>query len=295
MLEIFWTVLQGILNLVKIPFYICIGVFVLFCFLCTIWIVIGLFSGKRFKKGEHVHLKKKSVLRRLFVDLPKQYVEDMFDRDPEFFRHQGMIIFEGRQGAGKSIAMVEQANRLLEEYPKALCTSNMDYEYQDKALKDWRMLMSFKNGIFGVVVLMDELQNWFSSMDSKNFPPEMLSVITQNRKNRRVILGTAQVFSMLAKSIRLQTSEVRRCATLLGCLTIVRRFEPILDSEGNVVEWKRRGMYFFVHDKKLRESYDTWKVIERFRDVGFQERAVAPEVTTNTYVVTPVVTGKNKK
>ena len=68
-------------------------------------------------------------------------------------------------------------------------------------------------------------------------------------------------------------------------MTLVRRFEPILDSEGNVVEWKKRGMYFFVHDKKLRESYDTWKVIERLRNVGFQERAVVPEVTTNTYVL----------
>jgi len=285
MLNVFWKVTQGILSLVKIPFYILVGCVVLFIFLCTIWVVIGLISGKRFKKGERVRIKKKSFFRRIFIDLPKQYVEDMFDREPDFFRHQGLVIFEGRQGAGKSIAMVEFANRMLEEYPKAICTSNMAYKYENKALKDWRMLVSYKNDIQGVVVMIDELQNWFSSNDSKNFPPEMLAVVTQNRKNRRIILGTAQVFSMLAKPIRTQTTEVRRCSTLLGCLTLVRRFEPILDSEGNVVEWKKRGMYFFVHDKKLRESYDTWKVIERLRNVGFQERAVAPEVTTNTYVL----------
>lgn len=56
------------------------------------------------------------------------------------------------------------------------------------------MLINYKNGIKGVIVLMDELQNWFSSNDSKNFPPEMLQVITQNRKNRRVILGTVKTF-----------------------------------------------------------------------------------------------------
>ena len=86
--------------------------------------------------------------------------------------------------------------------------------------------------------IMDELQNWFSSNDSKNFPPEMLGVITQNRKNRRIILGTSQNFYLLAKAIRSQATEVRRCSTFLGCLTIVRRAEPILDSEGNVAEWK---------------------------------------------------------
>lgn len=140
---------------------------------------------------------------------------------------------------------------------------------------------------------MDELQNWFSSNDSKNFPPEMLSVITQNRKNRRIILGTSQVFNMLAKAIRTQTTEVRRCTTLLGCLTLVRRLEPILDSEGNVVEWKKKGFYFFAHDKKLRESYDTWKVIERFKNVGFQKREIVPEVTNNTYILQK--TGKKGK
>ena len=118
---------------------------------------------------------------------------------------------------------------------------------------------------------MDELQNWFSSNDSKNFPPEMLSVITQNRKNRRIILGTSQNFYLLAKAIRSQATEVRRCTTLLGALTIVRRFEPILDSEGNVQEFKYRGWYFFVHDKELRDCYDTYKVIDRFKDVGFKE------------------------
>lgn len=76
------------------------------------------------------------------------------------------------------------------------------------------MLMSYKNGIQGVIVSIDELQNWFSSNDSKNFPPEMLEVITQNRKNRRIILGTSQNFYLLAKAIRSQATEVRRCSTL---------------------------------------------------------------------------------
>ncbi len=291
MMKMFLTILTGVVNLLKYPLYFCVGIFALFVVLCTFWVVVGFAQGRRFKKGEHKKQKKRSVFSRLLVDLPKQYVDDMFERDPEFFRHQGMVIFEGRQGAGKSVAMVEYATRMYEEYPKSICTSNMAYTYEDKALKDWRMLMSYKNGIQGVIVMIDELQNWFSSNDSKNFPPEMLSVITQNRKNRRVILGTAQVFCMLAKAIRTQTTEVRRCTTLLGCLTLVRRFEPILDSAGEVVEWKNRGFYFFVHDKKLRESYDTWKVIERLRNVGFKDSVETPDVVNNTYIVQ---TTKNK-
>lgn len=179
--------------------------------------------------------------------------------------------------------MIEFAMRMQQEFPKCLCTTNLGYTNENTELKDWKMLLNYKNDIFGVIVIIDELQNWFSSRDSKDFPPEMLEIITQNRKNRRILLGTAQNFYLLAKAIRSQATEVRRCSTLFGALTIVRRFEPILDSDGNVKEFKKLGWYFFVHDKELRESYDTYKVIKRLSKVGFQERS--QDVTTNVYNV----------
>lgn len=292
MWEISLNLLKGMFALFKYPVYFLLALFTLFVLLCSIFVVIRLAQGKRFKKGKHNIIKKSSFFKRIFIELPRQFVDDLFDKDPEFFKYQGLIIFEGRQGAGKSIAMIEYASRMLEEYPLAICTSNMAYANEDRPLGNWRMLMDYKNGIRGVVVIMDELQNWFSSNDSKNFPAEMLQVITQNRKNRRIILGTSQNFYLLAKAIRSQATEVRRCTTLLGCLTIVRRLEPILDSEGNVAEWKKRGMYFFVHDKKLRESYDTWKVIESLRKSGFKDLLPSPEIVSKTYIIDKL---KNKK
>ena len=123
-------------------------------------------------------------------------------------------------------------------------------------------------------------------MTVKTFHP----IITQNRKNRRIILGTSQNFYLLAKAIRSQATEVRRCSTFFGALTLVRKFEPILDSEGNVQEYKRRGWYFFVHDKELRESYDTFKVIERATKVGFQD---VPKIEENN--VYNLINVKGKK
>lgn len=285
MFDLFLSMLKVFWEFIKYPLFLVFGILFLFLFLCFIFVIIGLISGKRFKKGKHNIVKKHGFFRRIFIDLPKQFVDDLFAREPEFFKYQGLIIFEGRQGSGKTTSMVEQAMRMQKEYPLAKCTSNLGYTKQDIALTDWRMLISFKNDIKGVIVLMDELQNWFSSNDSKNFPPEMLQVITQNRKNRRVIMGTAQNFYLLSKAIRTQTTEVRRCSTFLGCLTIVRRFEPILDAEGNVAEWKNRGIYFFVHNKELRESYDTFKVIERLKNVGFQDKQPDNEFVSNTYII----------
>lgn len=280
----------ALISWLKYPILFVIFLIVLFFVLVYINIFIGLLKGKRFKKGVHNRVKKRSFFRRLFVDFPHRVSDDMFDRDPEAFRHKGVVIFEGRQGYGKTIAMCQFAREMQKEYPKAMCISNLDYKWENATLKNWRKLIDYTNGKHGVIAIIDETQNWFSSNDSKNFPPEMLEVITQNRKNRRIILGTAQNFYLLAKAIRSQATEVRRCATILGALTIVIKVEPILDSDGNVKKWRHRGMYFFVHDKELRESYDTYKVIKSLRKSGFQERSA--DISQNTTII---LNNQNKK
>lgn len=283
-MKIFFQIMWAFVSWFKYPIFIILALFVLFYILVYINIFIGLLQGKRFKKGEHHRIKKCSKFKRLFIDLPKRVADDMFDRDPEQFRHKGVVIFEGRQGNGKTIAMCHYAREMQKEYPKAKCMSNLDYKYENKPLKNWRNLINYSNGKYGVIAIIDETQNWFSSNQSKNFPPEMLEVITQNRKNRRIILGTAQNFYLLAKAIRSQATEVRRCTTLLGALTIVRKVEPILDSDGNVKQWKHRGFYFFVHSNEIRESYDTYKVIKSLAKSGFQERQQDINNTTNVFI-----------
>lgn len=282
-MKIFFEIMWALISWLKYPIILLVALVVLFFVLVYINVFIGLLKGKRFKKGQHNKVRKRSVFRRLFMDLPHQVSDDMFNRDPEQFRYKGMIIFEGRQGEGKSIAMCQFAMQMQKEYPKSKCISNLGYSYENDVLDDWIKLIDYENGKYGVIAILDETQNWFSSNQSKNFPPEMLEVITQNRKNRRIILGTAQNFYLLAKAIRSQATEVRRCATLLGALTIVRKYYPVLDSDGNVKEWKYRGMYFFVHDKKLRDSYDTYKVIKSLRKSGFQERS--PDISSNTTII----------
>lgn len=295
MLSMIWSVIKVFVDFLKYPIFVILGLILIFILSCLIFLVKGLLEGRRIPKGGRRKLKEPNLLVKLFYLVPKQFVEDLFNRPEDFFKYQGLIVFEGRQGMGKTISMVKFMQDMQYEFPNALCTTNLAYTDENKPLKTWKMLINYKNGFKGVIVAMDELQNWFSSNDSKNFPPEMLSVITQNRKNRRIILGTSQNFYLLSKAIRSQTTEVRRCATYFGCFTIVTRVEPILDSEGSVVEWKKRGRYCFVHNKELRDSYNTWKVIERFKEVGFKEEVSTTDVTTNTYLLSEKKKGLFKK
>ncbi len=267
LLENFW-------NLLKYPVYLALILVALILLSVLIFFIIGLLDGKKLKRGRHKKQHDSNLLWKIFIEAPKQFVNDMFERDPDFFRYQGLILYTGRQGQGKTVTMVRDMLMIQKEYPLCKCITNLEYAHEDCALKDWRQLITYKNGIYGVIVGIDEVQNWFSSKQSKDFPPEMFEVVTQNRKNRRVIFGTTQNFYQPAKDIRAQCTEVRKCMTLGGVFTIVHAVRPVLDAEGNVQEWKHVKWYCYVHNKEIRESYDTYKVIESLMKSGFKERTL---------------------
>ena len=260
----FWSLLKYIL----IPFAVLLFLIGSVTFLNFVY---SLASGVRKPKGKHVVVKKPGFLKNMFWLFPRQFVKDYLSRPADWFKYQGVIIFTGRQGSGKTVALVEFTRRMQKEYPDCKCISNLAYQYQDEELSDWRQLIEYKNGHKGVIVQMDEMQNWFSSNQSKDFPPELLEVITQNRKNRRVILGTSQVFTRLSKPLREQATEVRKCITICGCLTLVHRVRAELNSSGDVEKWKHVGFYYFVHTPEIRNAYDTYHVIESLAKSGFKE------------------------
>ena len=113
-------------------------------------------------------------------------------------------------------------------------------------------------------------------------PEGMLEVATQNRKNRRVICCTAQVFTRVNKGLREQVTNVYEPHTFLGCFTVVFKKKYKFDSEGQVAESKFKGMYCFVHTEELRNAYDTYKVIHTLAREGFKE--IQPAPVTNVYV-----------
>lgn len=59
---------------------------------------------------------------------------------------------------------------------------------------------------------------------------------------------------------------------LIICGAIVHRQKPTINADGEVEKMKSLGWYCWVHDKKIRESYDTYKVIETLVKTGFVPR-----------------------
>lgn len=242
-----------------------------FIFSSLIWFCYFRFIKKvKPTKSERRNYKTGFFLKRLFIDFPRQFIYDKLTLDPNTFQEYGMHLLCGEQGSGKTSLMAYLIRKYKYMYPRLKVRSNFNCSMQDFELNSWKDLTLDTNGIYGELDCIDEVQNWFSSNQSKNFPPDMLTVITQQRKVRRCILATSQVFTRVAKPIRENTYLMYYPFTVFGCLTFVRVYKPILDEEGKLKEKKLRKFFFFVHDKELREMFDSYKTICSLSDSGFQ-------------------------
>lgn len=264
----------------KICVYFCISIapFVVFVVAFLLyWRFIGKIEPIKNEKGKY---RERNFLIRLFIDFPKQLAHDLITIDPNTFREYGMHLLCGEQGSGKTTLMAYLVRKYKTIYPRVIVRSNFSCSMQDYELTSWEDLTLDTNGIYGEIDCIDEIQNWFSSNQSKNFPPDMLTIITQQRKVRRCILATSQVFTRVAKPIRENTYLMYYPFTVAGCITFVRVYKPVLDEQGNLKERKLRKFFFFVHDEELRSMFDSYKTICTLRDSGF--KPLSEQIKTET-------------
>jgi len=229
-------------------------------------------KGSRIKKSISKY-KKPSIIRRIFLQFPERLSKDIYNREPGEFKEYGLHMFCGEQGSGKTTSVVHLLQLMKEKYPKCLIRTNMNYLHEDGKLTHWKDLVSNSNGIYGQIEVIDEIQTWFNSLQSKDFPVEMLTEISQQRKQRKMLVGTAQVYSRIAKPIREQTTFVYMPFTILGCFTIVRVTKPQYWDDKNQKFTKYLKNYFFIHTDSIRNSFDTYMKIQKYSEDGFKSEA----------------------
>lgn len=204
-----------------------------------------------------------------------------FDKlHPEYFHPDGTIVFCGAQGSGKTLSAVRYVLKVLEAYPKATLISNVDIKGVpyfpfiglEESLDEYP-----SNGEFGTVMLIDEIQVEFSSLESKNIAPSKLAIISQQRKRRIHIVGTSQLFTRISKAFR----EQIRCAVDCSTLPLFKHIQDnriidfdrcAYDINGNLTETAYKGRFLWTRKPELFEAYDTTQIIERKGDNTINER-----------------------
>ena len=253
---------------------------------------------------------------------------DFIKEHPDYFNPDGLLIFCGSQGSGKTLSIVQYAKKCLLRYELCVFCTNVEIKdfptncyyrfekYKDsnnieysvtnyylinsndlvRSVKTWfengeqqckiedfgaigfnghivieynglDCIKELQNGIYGVLYLIDEIHLEFNSLESKNIPIEIMIEVSQQRKQRKHIIGTSQVYMRLAKPFREQISNVVLCKNYFKCIQFNRLIdgETAQEVDGKLV-FDTTQIKIWFHSPKLYKSYDTYKKMKRYRD-----------------------------
>lgn len=196
------------------------------------------------------------------------------ERDhPDHMRVNGLMAFCGSQGSGKTLSAVLYLQALMDYYPQLKVVSNvslnpdvfdLDRVKRYEGLQD---LTDLDNGPYGVVYLLDEIQLEFNSLESKQMNMPIFEFVCQQRKARKHIIGTTQVFGRLAKPFREQFKYAICCRKIIGSLFAqdVYKAENVAFEDDIRTELVKAGTFRYFASPEDFSKYDTYEQISRVR------------------------------
>lgn len=234
-----------------------------------------------------------------FIKWRMSYKKEELTHAPAF----GTAVFCGSQGSGKTLSAVQYTERVFQYSSRAILVTNValnsfpvnaymcdngdiryisndrycgqDYiglHYNDDDFKKpviqytgLEQLTKLKNGKYGVIYLIDEFHLELNSLESKNIPIEVMTELSQQRKQRIHIVGTSQVFMRLAKPLREQIANVILCKNYLNCIQLNKMAlgDEIVEKDGEV-KANIKSVSLFLHRPKYYAEYDTYAKMKRY-------------------------------
>lgn len=182
--------------------------------------------------------------------------------NPDYFYPAGIWVFCGPQGSGKTLSAVKMLKKILKAYPKVMLVTNIELkgiEHDNVVMfEEYEQLLTLSNGTNGIVFFLDEIHVLWNSLESKEIPISEMATFCQMRKDRRVIIGTSQVYGRIAKPIREQLQYVVNCSNFFNLIQVNRVIDPTqeIEKDGHI---NGDVLYtdFWLHTPDLYESYDT--------------------------------------
>lgn len=203
-------------------------------------------------------------------------------------KHQfpiGTRVLKGFQGRGKTISAVKYIIDIQNKFPNCVIFSNVKISglrnfYFCRKDDDIYYGLSYENGENGVICFIDEAHLFFNKKTGISL--DVLTQISQQRKQRRKIIFTSQIWEELDISLRKQVPEIVKCWNL-GNIQINKV------SNGESLRWDKNesqyvadtiGIEIFKRNEILGNAYDTYQKIET--------NETYQRVFTPTFTVIPV-------
>lgn len=207
----------------------------------------------------------------------------------------GTRAYKGWQGRGKTLSMTEYVFRLQEKFPKCIVFSNVKMEglknfHYTKTDEEVKEGLRYNNGTDGVINVIDECHLFCNKKTGISL--DFLTQISQQRKERRKIVISSQIWEDLDVSLRKQVPEIVTCKNLLGL-----QINKISNGEGlhynktsGQYEAPTTGYEIYKRNDEYYKRYDTFQKIETN---ATYHRELTPNTTLS--VIENISSRKNRK
>lgn len=213
---------------------------------------------------------KGSLNPKNVIDTVK-YNIDFRKNNPDYFDLEGIMIFCGSQGSGKTLSAVQYVLKVLKEYPKAILCTNVDILELPEGTQvieydGLDCLKNIENGQYGVIYFIDEIHLELNSLESKNIDMDVIVELSQQRKQRKHIVGTSQVYMRMAKPLREQVKDIVLCKNYFKIL----QYNQLIDGFNSYEEAGKLKSdvvqkEWWFHSPELYKMYDTYAKMRRYK------------------------------
>lgn len=217
-----------------------------------------------------INLKSLNFIRWVLVDFLRGKVRKFF----------GIYLYVALPGEGKTMSMVAHMERVRERYGKKVYfATNFNYKYQDRKIEHWLDIVETskyctKNNL-KCVIAIDEIHTTFDSSDWQSFPPELLSLLSFNRKVQLQFICSSQIYDRVPKKIRDITNYVVICKNIFGRDRLFRNYYFEKNNYDTDFTGKRKKASFireFVADDKFHGLYNTLEQVDKLTEDAKKEK-----------------------
>lgn len=178
----------------------------------------------------------------------------------------GSRVYKGFQGSGKTLSMVHYTLKMLEQYPDCLCFSNICINHPRVSYfstpEELKKILTISNGAAGVLVVLDEAHLFWGRKAGISL--DVLTAISQQRKDRRRIVLSSQIWEELDISLRKQVKEIVQCNSFMRTIIINRIYDGetlSYDKMQSQYVADLKDIYIYHMTREEVAKYDTYQKI----------------------------------
>lgn len=227
-----------------------------------LWLRFRLSRSIRFLSGIRVPFKTLDFGRWILVDILRGKNR----------KHWGIYCYVANPGEGKTISMVAHMERQIKEIGREniYIATNFHYAREDAPIGHWVDMIkaaqfALAHGKY-CLLAMDEVHVTFDSTDWQSFPPEMMQLLSFNRKYDLQFICSSQRFERIPKKIVSIANYIVLCKNTWG---LDRHFKDyyfnVNDYEAHFSGQRKRADFIrtFVASDAIYELYDTKRQVDR--------------------------------